>query len=106
MTEAEKLFHDIASKIPDGKEGKMFGALCVKAPNGKAAVMFWREHMIFRLKDKDQEDALKLSGAKVFEPMGNGRTMNGWIQVSYEHAGRWEEFAAKSMEVAKSIKKR
>ena len=49
MTEAETLFHKIASEIPDTKEGKMFGALCIKALNGKAGVMCWKEFMIFKL---------------------------------------------------------
>ena len=48
MSQAETLFHEIASEIPDTIEGKMFGALCIKAPNGKACVMYWKEDMIFK----------------------------------------------------------
>jgi hypothetical protein len=35
MTKAEELFHKIAAELPDVTEGKMFGALCTKTPNGK-----------------------------------------------------------------------
>lgn len=104
MTKAESLYHDIANDLPDVKEGKMFGALCLKTPNGKAAAMFWKEHMIFRLKPKDQDTVLQLTGAQVFTPMEN-RPMNGWIQVPYTHAKMWKELAIKSADIARNIKK-
>jgi hypothetical protein len=109
MTKGEELFHKIAAELSAG-ESKMFGALCIKAPNGKAACMFKDECMIFKL-GSAEEDVLKLKGAKVFDPMG-GRPMNGWIQLSYEHAGKWSEFAGialdhvKSIEVVKKTKKK
>ncbi len=40
MTKNEELFHTIASELFDVKESKMFGALCIKIPNGKSGVMF------------------------------------------------------------------
>lgn len=104
MTKAEELYHQIADDIPEVKEGKMFGALCLKTPNGKAAVMFWKEHMVFRLTKEDQEQALKLDGAKVFAPMEN-RPMNGWIQVPYKHHEQWKQLTIQSVAVAKAIKK-
>lgn len=53
MTKAEALFHKIASELPDVKEGKMFGALCIKAPNGKAGVMFWKEFLVVKLEGEE-----------------------------------------------------
>jgi hypothetical protein len=104
MTKGEELFHEIATGISYGKEGKMFGALCIKAPNGKAGVMFWKGYMIFKLEGTDLETALKLKGAKLFDPMG-GRPMNGWVQLSDEHAGKWKKYAEISMEIARKIPK-
>lgn len=104
MSKGEQLFHEIAAGIPDAKEGKMFGALCIKAPNGKAGVMYWKEYMIFKLADKEQEEALKLKGAKIFEPMA-GRPMGGWVQLSDQHAAKWPELARKSMDMVKKLKK-
>lgn len=103
MTKAEKIFHDIASQIPETKEGKMFGALCLKAPNGKAGVMFWKEHMIFKLPPEDEKEALSLDGAHFFDPMGGGRIMNGWVQLSTAHADKWEALAFKAMDFVKKI---
>ncbi len=81
MTQAESLFHAIASDIPETKEGKMFGALCMKAPNGKAGIMYWKEDMVFKLEGDAMKEALSLDGAKIFEPMA-GRQMGGWVQLS------------------------
>ncbi len=104
MTKSEELFHKIASEIPDTKESKMFGALCIKAPNGKAGVMFWHEDMIFKLEDEDLKKALGLKGAKIFEPMSN-RPMGGWVQLSFDHSKKWKELAKKSMDYVKTLKK-
>src|SRR5258708_14362110 len=104
MTKSEELFHRIASEIADAKEGKMFGALCIKAPNGKAGVMFWKEYLIVKLEGEDLKNALNLKGAKLFDPMGN-RPMSGWVQLSFDHSKKWKELAIKSMEYVKSLKK-
>ncbi|MBS1587434.1 MAG: hypothetical protein JSS82_18020 [Bacteroidetes bacterium] len=102
MTQAETLYHEIAAGIPDAKESKMFGALCIKAPNGKAAVMFWKECMIFKLTDKDEAEAMKLKGAKTFAPM-DGREMKGWTQLSYDHAAKWPDLAKRAFDYVKKL---
>jgi hypothetical protein len=104
MTKEEELFHQIAHDIPEGKEGKMFGALCVKSPNGKSGIMFWKEDMIFKLEGNILEEALKLEGAKPFDPMG-GRPMKGWVQVPNKHSKKWNYYAKISYELVKNIKK-
>ena len=102
MTDSEKLYHEIAVEIPDITLGKMFGALCLKAPNGKAGVMLWKEFMIFKLEATDQAEALSLEGAHIFTPM-DGRPMNGWVQLSYHHAAKWKRYAQLAMEHVKTI---
>lgn len=102
MTSAEQLFHEIAGSIPDAREGKMFGALCIKAPNGKAAVMFWKDFMIFKLEGRVYEETLALEGARLFDPM-DGRPMKGWVQLSQEHASRWPALALEAMQFVKRL---
>ena len=102
MTKSEELFHTIASGIPDTKEGKMFGALCIKAANGKAGVMFWNDDMIFKLSGAHEQEALALKGAKVFLPM-DGRPMNGWIHIPSTHSIEWMKFADVAMDAVKKI---
>jgi hypothetical protein len=104
MTKAEELFHKIAAEIPDTTEGKMFGALCIKAPNGKAGVMYWKDYMIFKLDPDGEKEALKLKGAKIFEP-SPGRKMGGWVQLSEDHAKAWPKLAKEAMNFVKKISK-
>lgn len=92
MTDAETQFHDIAANIPNATEGKMFGALCIKMQNGKAAAIFKNDKMVFKLTGTAQTEALQLEGTQVFDPM-NGRPMNGWIEIPYQHADKWPQLA-------------
>jgi hypothetical protein len=82
----------------------MFGALCIKAPNGKAAAMFYKDDMIFKLEGPAEENAMKLKGAKIFDPMG-GRPMKGWVQLPFTHSKKWPDIAKQSMDYVKKIKK-
>jgi len=102
MTKYETLYHEIAAGIPDATESKMFGALCIKAPNGKAGVMFWKEDMIFKLDPENEQKALALTGSQVFTP-AEGRPMNGWIHVSNTHAAKWKNFAEQAMDFVSKI---
>lgn len=103
MTKAEELFHEIAGNISDGTKGKMLGAFCFKATNGKAAAMFWKEYMVFKLVGDMLTEALALYGAKIFEPAA-GRPMGGWVQLSYDYKKLWPKYAEKAMEKARLIK--
>jgi hypothetical protein len=104
MTESEKLFHQIAAELPDAKESKMFGALCIKAPNGKASAMFYKDEMVFKLAGDPLNEILSLDGARLFDPMGN-RPMGGWVQLPFSYADRWFEIAKKAHEQVKELKK-
>jgi hypothetical protein len=46
MTNAETIFHQIVEKLPNATKSKMFGALCIKAPNGKSSTIFWKNDMV------------------------------------------------------------
>src|SRR3954464_14196569 len=102
MTKWEEQYHSIADAIPHTEKGMMFGALCIKAPNGKAGVMFWRDDMIFKLEDDHLQKALSLTGAKLFDPMG-GRPMNGWVQVPNSQNARWKALAKTAMQFVEKI---
>lgn len=102
MSKAEELFHAIAAALPDTVKGKMFGALCIKAPNGKAGVMLWKDFMIFKLPAAEQDKALQLEGAQMFTPM-EGRPMNGWVQLSELHSAKWEKLATIALDHVRRI---
>src|SRR5580693_7092193 len=104
MTKAEELFHQIAFELPEAKESKMFGAMCIKAPNGKASAMFYKEDMVFKLADKPLNEILSLDGAKLFDPMGS-RPMGGWVQLPFSYADEWPRIAKTSYEQVRLLKK-
>ena len=101
MTPEEK-YNEITVNIPDITPGKMFGALCLKTPNRKAACMFYKDAMIFKLPKEVEQEALSLDGAKPFEPMP-GRKMGGWTEVPFNYADRWEEFTKTSVDYVKKL---
>jgi hypothetical protein len=105
MTKAEELYHQIGKEIPDVAEGKMFGALCLKTPNGKSGVMFWKESLVVKLQGDLLEEAKSLDGVKPFEPM-EGRPMKEWMQVPYEHRSKWKKYAVAATAEVKKIKKK
>ncbi|KAA9340613.1 hypothetical protein [Adhaeribacter soli] len=104
MTSAEELFHQLATQIPDTAEGKMFGALCMKAPNGKAGVLFKKDNIAFKLEETELQETLSLDGAQIFSP-ADGRPMNGWVQLPYTYAEKWPELAQKAMDYVRTLKK-
>lgn len=102
MTSLE-LFNQIAEKIPDARPGKMFGALCIKAQNGKAAAMFWKDAMVFKLTGEDEQEAMSFDGASIFNPMGT-KPMNGWIQIPFEYSDRWKAFTESALIYVSTLK--
>ena len=98
MTESEKLFLQIIKELPNGIEGKMFGAKSIKSTKGKTAAFFWEENMVFKLDQDTQERALKLKGSKVgshlYEP---DKPMKDWISIPETHSDKWSDFAKKAL---------
>ncbi len=96
-------FQKIAEKLaPLGVvPSKMFGMPTWKL-NGKALGGTWEDSIVFKLDDKSLAEALKLPGAKLFEPMA-GRPMKQWVQLGPEHADTWSYYAeAAAIFIAKS----
>ncbi len=102
MINAEDFFIELTEKLADLKLGKMFGSLCMKAPNGKSAAMFWKDHIVVKLDGEDLQNALSLVGTQTFEPM-EGKPMNSWVQIPFDYKGKWKEFAAISAEKVRTL---
>ncbi len=82
MTEAIGLFDHIANLLalrPGVSRGKMFGMPVVKV-NSKAFIGMSNDKMVFKLAETERTAALKLAGARFFEPM-EGRAMKEWVEV-------------------------
>lgn len=102
MSQAEEFFNQITGEIPGVKPGKMFGALCMKTPNGKASAMFWHDSLVVKLQGDAWKEAMSLDGSCLFEPM-EGRPMKEWVQIPYTYSGRWKEFAFAAREHVGSL---
>lgn len=105
MTRAEEYFNELTKEIPDIKPGKMFGAPCMKTPNGKSAAMFYKDNIVVKLQGEPFSEAMALDGAKLFEPM-EGRAMKEWVQVPFIYRSQWKKFALASAHLVKKIKKK
>ena len=105
MTKAEEYFKELAVEIPDVKPGKMFGAMCIKTPNGKSAAMLWQESIVVKLKGDSLNKAMCLDGVQLFEPM-KGRLMKEWVQIPFALKDRWKEFTLFSLESVKDLPKK
>jgi len=101
-TVAEKAFEQIATEIANTVVSKMFGATCLKAANGKAGIMLYKNELVFKLPSVVAESVLKLEGASVFEP-APGRPMNGWIVIPQKENGLWSEYAVLAMDYVAEI---
>jgi hypothetical protein len=103
MTKAEEYFIELTNEIQDVRAGKMFGALCMKTPNGKAGAMFWKDSLIVKLTDQAFKEALSLDGSQLFEPI-EGRLMKEWVQIPFDYKDKWKQFALISVTLVKDIK--
>ena len=73
---------DLAAQDPDVAAAQMMGRPSIKAGGKLIACLESRGTMAFKLPDEaEQEKALALEGARVYEPADNGRKMGGWIEV-------------------------
>jgi len=105
MNKAEDYFNQLTEEIPGVKPGKMFGALCMKAENGKATAMFWKDNIVVKLQGDSLQEALSLDGSALFEPM-KGRPMKEWVQIPFEYKNKWRKYALLSADGVKALKKK
>jgi len=105
MTAAETYFNTLTEEIPNAAAGKMFGALCMKMPNGKSAAMFWKDNIVVKLRGAALNDALSLDGSQLFEPM-EGRPMKDWVQIPFSYKDQWKMFAQISAREVELIEKK
>jgi hypothetical protein len=94
---ASELFDVICGQIEGAQRGVMFGAPCLKTPNGKAAVCLYKDFLVLKPDKKTLDDIMAMDGAGPFDPSG-GRPMNGWVQVGLEYEKNWLQWTQKSID--------
>lgn len=92
--EYDAVVAEITSTSP-ATSGAMFGMPCIKA-NKKSFAGYYEGAMVFKLSGVPHAEALGLTGAHHFDPMG-GRPMKEWVVVPVAHASRWLALARDAM---------
>lgn len=74
------------------KASSMFGMPTLKL-NGKAIGGLWGDAMTFKLDPDALADALRIDGARQFDPSGLGRPMKAWVVIPVEQSEEWDRLA-------------
>jgi hypothetical protein len=118
--ENHPLFHAALPDDPRVETLKMFGGVAAKVNGHIFAGLFGRSTIV-ALSDTDRVAALKLEGAELFDPMGNGRVrsdkvmlpeammdepdeLRRWIARAFDTCSMLPEKAPKSAAAKKSTK--
>jgi hypothetical protein len=72
--------------------GTWFGMPCLKA-GGKVFAALWSGDLACKLSGEARAEALRLDGARLFDPRGQGRPMKEWVQIPGEHGPVWSRYA-------------
>ncbi len=78
------------------EKSKMFGMPCLKI-RSKAFCGLLHGDMVFKLSGAEHALAIKLDGAKLFDPSDKKRPMKEWVQLSFAHKDRWNELAIEAL---------
>ncbi len=97
-----EIVDDLVARDADVEQSQMMGRPSIKAGGKLIACLESRGTMAFKLPaESEQEKALALDGARVYEPADNGRKMGGWIEVPPAHAERWAELTETALRLRK-----
>ena len=87
----DELAAELASEF-DAIRGKWFGKPCIKARDKVFVVLFGRD-LAFKLTGEAHSDALKITGAHLFDPRGKGSPMRDWVQIPAAESDTWSRYA-------------
>jgi hypothetical protein len=72
--------------------GNWFGKPCLKV-QGKVFAALWQGDMACKLTGEAHAEALRVEGARLFDPRGKGHPMKEWVQIPARHSASWSHFA-------------
>ncbi len=97
----EEIVDDLALD-PDVEASQMMGRPSIKAGGKLIACFEKRGTMAFKLPDAgEQEKALALDGARIYDPSERGRLMKGWVEVPAAHESKWPALAETALRLRK-----
>ena len=104
MKEEESLYLSIGNKIPNAQQSQMFGKPCFKI-KGKAFMSLFENEVVFKLTGQAHTEALSFDGSRRFDPSGKNRPMKEWVQVPFDYADKWPEFAREAAKYVSDLQK-
>jgi hypothetical protein len=103
MAIIEGLVDELQAQNPEVVSSKMFGMPTLKV-GGKAFAGEFEGDMVFKLAGDAHQQALELSGAHLFDPMG-GRPMKEWVMIPVAHQATWPDFAKAALSYMEGLTK-
>jgi hypothetical protein len=98
----DEIVDDLAARDPDVEASQMMGRPSIKAGGKLIACYESRGTMAFKLPDEaEQEKALALDGARIYDPAESGRLMKGWVEVPGAHEAKWADLAETALRLRK-----
>ena len=94
MTDDE-ILNEIAVQLapePQVSTGKWFGKPCLKV-RGRVFGALWGDDVAFKLTGDAHTEALRIEGARLFDPRGQGHPMKEWVQIPKSQSPVWTHFA-------------
>jgi len=82
--------------------GKWFGSPCAKTHN-KVFAILWGRDVAFKLTGDANAEALRIPGARLFDPQGKNRPMKEWVKIPADQASLWERFAQLAFDYVSSL---
>ncbi|WP_420148701.1 hypothetical protein [Spirosoma sp.] len=92
MTNELDIFLAIGQSLAGTERNKLFGLPCFRI-DGKPFICLFHNEMVFKLTGEAHQEALSLDGAQRFDPSGKQRPMREWVQLPFDYAEKWEDFA-------------
>ncbi len=92
---------DTFSKTKGVESGQMFGKACLKI-GGKAFLAQQKDDLAFKLTGAHHMVAMKITGAKLWDPSGAGRPMKEWAAIPAKAKVDFEVLAKEAMSYVKA----
>jgi hypothetical protein len=94
------ILNEIAAEFgadEDVTSGNWFGKPCLKV-GGKVFAALWGSDMVFKLRGDAHTEALRVEGARLFDPRGKGHPMKEWVQIPAAQSSMWSRSAGLARE--------
>ena len=105
MPDTQKRYDTLAADLaeqPNVMRAKMFGRPSVRV-NGNAFLFYFNSSLVCKLNGEAHAAALKLKGARLFDPSEMNRPMKEWVEIPEAHSAKWKKFAQEALKYVSGL---